>query len=75
MIQKLSLVEEQSKRMAKQDINLENKKIVNPTEYYDLVQVYQERVQDTYDIDRYLYDLENMTLLFVDKDKDDKSVL
>ncbi|MCJ1768256.1 MULTISPECIES: hypothetical protein [Staphylococcus] len=59
--------------MAKQDINLDNKKIVNPTEYYDLVQVYQERVQDTYDIDRYLYDLENMTLLFVDKDKDDKS--
>lgn len=37
------------------------------------MQVYQERVQDTYDIDRYLYDLENMTLLFVDKDKDDKS--
>lgn len=59
--------------MAKQDINLDNKKIVNPTEFYDLVQVYQERVQDTYDIDRYLYDLENMTLLFVDKDKDDKS--
>ncbi|MCT1513195.1 MULTISPECIES: helix-turn-helix domain-containing protein [Staphylococcus] len=52
MIQKLSLVEERSKRMAKQDINLDNKKIVNPTEYYDL---------------------ENMTLLFVDKDKDDKS--
>lgn len=73
MIQKLSLVEERSKRMAKQDINLDNKKIVNPTEYYDLVQVYQERVQDTYDIDRYLYDLENMTLLFVNKDKDDKS--
>lgn len=73
MIQKLSLVEERSKRMAKQDINLDNKKIVNPTEYYDLVQVYQERVQDTYDIDRYLYDLENMTSLFVNKDKDDKS--
>ena len=59
--------------MAKQGINLDNKKIVNPTEFYDLVQVYQERVQDIYDIDRYLYDLENMTLLFVDKDKDDKS--
>ncbi|WP_241960309.1 helix-turn-helix domain-containing protein [Staphylococcus warneri] len=73
MIQKLALVEERSKRLAKKDNNLENKTIINPTEYYDLSQVYQERMQDTYDIDRYLYDLENMTLLFVDKDKDDKS--
>lgn len=73
MIQKLSLVEERSKRLAKKDNDLENKTIIDPTEYYDLVQVYQERIQDTYDIDRYLYDLENMTLLFVDKDKDDKS--
>lgn len=73
MIQKLSLVEERSKRLVKKDNDLENKTIINPTEYYDLVQVYQERIQDTYDIDRYLYDLENMTLLFVDKDKGDKS--
>ncbi len=73
MIQKLSLVEERSKRLAKKDNNLENKTIINPTEYYDLSQVYQERMQDAYDIDRYLYDLENLTLLFVDKDKDDKS--
>ncbi len=73
MIQKLSLVEERSKRLAKKDNDLENKTIIDPIEYYDLVQVYQERIQDTYDIDRYLYDLENMTLLFVDKDKDDKS--
>lgn len=74
MIQKLALVEERSKRLTKKDNNLENKTIINPTEYYDLSQVYQERMQDTYDIDRYLYDLENMTLSFVDKDKDDKSV-
>ena len=73
MIQKLALVEERSKRLAKKGNNLENKTIINPTEYYDLSRVYQERIQYVYDIDRYLYDLENMTLLFVDKDKDDKS--
>ncbi|MEB6046481.1 helix-turn-helix transcriptional regulator [Staphylococcus pseudoxylosus] len=73
MIQKFALIEERSKRMAKKDINLENKRIVDPIEYYDLVQVYQERIQKTYDIDRYLYDLENMTLLFADNDTNDKS--
>lgn len=71
MIQKFALIEERSKRIAKKNINLHSKKIINPTEYYDLVQVYQEQMQDTYDIDRYLNDLINISLLFVDNDKND----
>lgn len=66
-IQKFSLSEERSKRLAKKDMDEE---VTNSTEYYDLEKARQEKEQDTYDLDKYIYDLENMTSLYINKEKD-----
>lgn len=66
-IQKFSLSEERSKRFAKKDMDEE---VTDSTEYYDLEKARQEKEQVTYDLDKYIYDLENMTSLYINKEKD-----
>lgn len=72
MIQKFSLIEHRSKKLAKLNPNFKNSEIISPSEYYDVKKIYIERRKDVYDLDKYLYDFENMTTLFADERENDK---
>lgn len=73
MIQKFSLIEHRSKRLAKINLNFKNSEIISTSEYYDVKKIYNERRKGVYDLDKYLYDFENMTTLFADERASDKS--
>lgn len=72
MIQKFSLIEHRSKKLAKLNPNFKNSEIISPSEYYDVKKIHKERRKDVYDLDKYLYDFENMTTLFADERENDK---